>query len=135
MSRSLIDAGLSEELTPGLVRLKAPRFIVNDSFDLSRCPPFDMAIAQSLFTHFTLDDIESCGGGLRAAAKPGAVFLFTWFEGDPSGNAEGPSHANRAWRYPFAAVADRLARGGWSAEPLGDWNHPRGQLLGRAGAG
>ena len=134
VTRTLIDAGLEHELSPGIVKMKKPQFIINDSFDLSDCPPFDMAVAQSLFTHLTLDDIERCGRGLRAAARPGSVFLFTWFEGEGTTNPEGPSHANRSWWYPYEAVAERLAAGGWAPDRLGNWNHPRNQMLGSATA-
>lgn len=127
--RALIDSGLEHEVLYGLGVSRRPRFVCNYDFDLTGLAPFDFAIAQSLLTHLTPADIERCFQGVAAGAAPGARFYVTWFEGPEDGNPDGPSHAQRNWHYPFERLAAMAATGGWALRRIGDWKHPRGQMI------
>ena len=56
----LIQLGVENELDFDIAEGKDPKFESNYGFDFSFSPQFDFAIAQSLFTHLTLKDIELC---------------------------------------------------------------------------
>jgi len=126
---SLVKAGLEHEVLYGLAQKKNPRFAINYNFDLSSLPGFDFAIAQSLFTHLTPDDIAKCFAGLAPRANPGAVFFATYFEGDPRPDQDRASHAQLGWRYRAETLAELGARSGWQVARLGDWGHPRNQIM------
>jgi len=126
---ALIAAGLEHEVLYGLGASRRPRFVCNYDFDVTGLEPFDYAIAQSLLTHLTPTDIEKCFTGIGGGSHAGSRFYFTWFEGPESGNPEGPSHAQRNWRYPFERLAELASPGGWQLTRIGDWNHPRGQMI------
>jgi len=127
---SLVERAVEAEFYHGLIALKEPKFAFNTEFDLSFVDSFDMAIAQSLFTHLTTDDIALCFANLRAKAHSGSVFFFTFFEGDARSNPAGASHANKNWSYRFNDLVP-LAKT-WTLDYFGDWSHPRNQMMVRA---
>jgi SAM-dependent methyltransferase len=129
--RRLIELGVSKELGRDLMRRKAPEFVVSDSFEFekfSKRP--DFAIAQSLFTHLAESDIRVCMQKLRRFMNPGARFYATWFIADqPHVNRSPRSHSHRSFRYPRATVEDFGAKAGWRQRYIGDWAHPRHQMM------
>ncbi|WP_425074096.1 class I SAM-dependent methyltransferase [Sagittula sp. S175] len=125
----LVKAGLEHELLFDLADKKAPRFAYNYGFAFEGLEQFDYAIAQSLFTHLTLDDIETCFRNLRGHAHAGSKFFSTFFEGDPQVNPDAESHANKDWYYPFEAFREIGERTGWAVEYIGDWGHERDQKM------
>jgi SAM-dependent methyltransferase len=129
MVQEVIDAGLAHEILPEIVAAKAPRFWVNGDFDLTGAPPFEVAIAQSLMTHLTLDDIAHCARRLHAAAAPGARFYFTYFEGSDTVNPTTGSDPHLCWYYGFDQIAAPFRSAGWQVSRIGAWNHPRGQMM------
>lgn len=126
---TLVECGLRDEVSPRLVELKSPQFVTNYEFELPEGVQFDWAIAQSLFTHLTVDDIVKCFTRLRPHAAEGSRFYFTYGKGRSSTNPKGPSDANTDWHYTFEELRDMAAQGGWKAENIGDWGHPRGQSI------
>jgi hypothetical protein len=60
--------------------------------------------------------------------NPGHVFFATYFLTD---NEDNPllSHAHSAFRYTQARMLDFGTSTGWQSEYIGDWNHPRGQVM------
>ena len=125
----LIEAGLQHELLFGLGHSKKPRFASNYVFDVSSLGAFDRAIAQSLFTHLTAEDIGKCFGELAKTAAPGAVFYATYFWGPMSRNHSDPSHAQKAWVYLPEEIGELAAPSGWKVTNIGNWGHPRHQLM------
>lgn len=137
----LLDEGYNKELVPiGLdAKLERARLISNDTFDLSTFEtPFDFAIAISVFTHITLNQIRMCLASVADALTPGGIFYATYFE-VPEGEAinssveRGEGIVTRYDRNPFhysfndlLRVADGLPL---SVERLGDVGHPRGQYM------
>lgn len=126
---SLVEAGLTEEMLFDVAALKTPQFSHNYDFDLSFCPGYDFAMAQSLFTHLTLDDIALCFENMISVARPGSKFFWTFFDDDGLANPEGQSHPNLSWRYAFEDIEERAAQAGFRTTYIGDWGHPVDQLM------
>ncbi len=125
----LISAGIEHELGRQLADLKQPSFSVNHDFDFSFCDSFDIAMAQSVFTHLVPEDILKCLLNLRGVALQGSRFYFTFFLGDSSANLYEESHANRCWFYQIDTLQGLCEQAGWRFEYIGDWGHPRNQKI------
>ncbi len=125
----LVRIGLEQEFNFGIAEMKAPNFAYGYDFDFSFIEEFDFAIAQSLFTHLTLDDIALCFANLRARAGPQSKFFFTFHEGDDTNNPDNMSDPHLNWRYRPGQFAEIGERSGWQLEYVGDWAHPRDQKL------
>lgn len=128
---TLVEAGLETELMFDIAQIKQPVFGYGYGFDFSFCPGFDMAIAQSLFTHLTAEDIFRCLDQLRRIASADSQVFFTYHEG-PERSEAIKSHANRSFRYPKSTIDQITRDAGWVPEFIGDWGHERGQLMVRA---
>ncbi len=124
----LVRIGLEKELNFDVAALKQPVFGHGYDFDFAFAKPFDFAIAQSLFTHLTPKDIAKCLTGARTKAHERTQFFFTFFEGDSRDNPE-TSHANMNWRYSMVDLEGFAVGSGWNLEYIGDWNHPRQQMM------
>lgn len=125
----LVRAGLEQELLFDLNDIKSPHFAYNYSFDFSFVESFDVAMAQSLFTHLTLKDITDCFSNLRHKAHESSRFYFTFFEGNESNNPDADSHANKDWHYDFSAFEKIASHTGWDLKYIGDWGHERDQKM------
>ncbi|PLX37911.1 MAG: hypothetical protein C0606_06555 [Hyphomicrobiales bacterium] len=134
LDQSLIDKGLAEEFYANIIAMRNPRFYVNDSFDLGDAPNFDYAIAQSLFTHLTAEDIGNCLLSMRKKCNDHSKFYFTFFErqSDKQTNPDGPSDPNRNWFYSREEIESLGAKTGWHCDYIGEWQHPAGQRIVRA---
>lgn len=124
----LVEEGLKHEIMPSVVTIKKPSFTFNYEFDFSFIEGFDFAIAQSLFTHLTIEDIKKCFRNLRPKAGPDSTFFFTYIEGDSSDNPT-ESHANKGWRYSVAELEKAVTGQGWTMTNIGGWGHPRNQKI------
>jgi hypothetical protein len=125
---ALVRQGAAAEIGFGLMEAKRPHFAFNYDFDFSFVDRFDCAMAQSLFTHMTPDDIRLCFKNLHRAATASSRFYFTFFEGDSKRNRPGPSHANRSWYYSFEELRT-CAEPDWLLSYIGDWKHPKHQMM------
>jgi hypothetical protein len=128
--RVLIDRGLEQELPPEVRAAKAPELLVDGDFNFerfSRRP--DFAIAQSLFSHLPPAHIEKCLTRLRAVAPPHCRCFATFFQSaeQESHLAEAHDHVN--WHYTQEEMLAFGRRTGWVSQYIGDWSHPRGQVL------
>lgn len=127
--RELIDSGM-RECGRDLWSEKAPMVWAAPSFDFEEAsvlaPGFDFALAQSLFTHLTPDLIRLCFANLRDVIAPDGVFYATYFEG----TGPNPSESHDHGRFEYTR-SEMEAFGGeqWSAEYVGEWGHPRGQVM------
>jgi SAM-dependent methyltransferase len=125
---SLLAAG-RRELGEALLREKQPELIASDSFEFdrfSRRPTF--ALAQSLFTHLDAGDIATCLGRLRPVMADGGRFYTTFFEGEEQQTSP-ESHSWAAFTYPRERLAQIGEDAGWTPAYVGDFGHPRGQVL------
>ena len=103
---------------------------MNDRFDLatfSKRP--DFAIAQSLFTHLTSDDIRRALSAVANVAHERTQFYATYFPRRDEPNPE-RSHSRLVFYHSVDDLRGFGAASGWRFEDLGEWNHPRGQLMG-----
>jgi SAM-dependent methyltransferase len=125
---ALVQAGLEQELSPAVVALKKPKFSFNYDFNFDFVDTFDFAIAQSLFTHLTIEDIAKCFRNLKPKAHSNSTFYFTYFEGTSSDNPAA-SHANLGWRYTVEELRGAAEGEGWKMTNIGDWGHARGQKI------
>ena len=124
----LIDSGI-EELGQDVFEQKKPQFVVSRSFEFDKFAKTpDFAIAQSLFTHLIAEDIELCMRNLRAFVNPGHVFYATYFDG-PSEVNPTESNSRQCFWYSPEQMQAFGTRNGWHATYLGNWNHPRGQVM------
>lgn len=126
----LVRAGLEKELDPQIAAQKRPEFVISSEFEFDRFSrSADFAIAQSLFTHLPADRIRLCLRKLGSALAADGRFYATFFECErPVKNPRDP-HDHGFFRY---TRADMIAFGrdaGYTAEYLGAWNHPRGQVM------
>ncbi len=127
--QTLIDAGVARELGPDLAAEKRPEFVVSSAFEFerfSKTPAY--SIAQSLFTHLTEADIRRCLGALRANVEPGHVCLATFFEDDERAEPE-QSHSFSLSVFPREAILAMGRDAGFAPAYIGDWGHPRGQVM------
>ena len=141
VNESLLDAGYDVELSEEL-RSKLPRENLRqtDRFDCDFGVEFDFAIAQSLFTHISLSDVRLCLFRVGRAMKPGGRFYTSFFEapadfpldgvlhGDVSNKRNKYTERNLFWHWP-GDLEWASSFGPWKFRYIGDWNHPREQMI------
>ena len=125
----LVTAGLAGEFYHGVAGMKRPQFSYGYGFDFGFAAGYDYAIAQSLFTHLTLDDIEKCFRQLAIASSSSSRFYFTFFEGNDQQNPPIDSDPHEVWWYRFEQLQELAERSGWRLRYIGDWSHPRDQKM------
>lgn len=122
---------------------KEPRLVQMGDFSFqSLGSRFDYALAQSVFTHLSLNEIIRCLVGIDAVLEPGARFYATFFE-----NAEGKANLRSVThptidRQPLRTHFDSdpyhydVSTFQWACEGLGltpryigEWDHPRNQMM------
>jgi SAM-dependent methyltransferase len=140
INESLIEAGYTRELTDGQ-RAKLPRANLRstDRFDADFGVEFDMAIAQSVFTHVSLNDIRLCLYRVAQQMKVGGRFYASFFRPPKDFPLDGVLHAdsklrdkftekNVYWYWPHdLRWASRFSA--WEYRYIGKWGHPRRQKL------
>jgi hypothetical protein len=127
---TLVEIGLRRELPASVRAEKRPEIVVSDSFEferLSKRP--DYALAQSLFTHLVADDIARCLAKLAGRRAPGCRFFATFFEADEQVENPTSSHSRKVFCYTRAEILALGHDNGWSSAYIGDWGHPRGQVM------
>ncbi len=126
----LIDAGIKQELGRPLYESKQPQLVVSAAFEFPRFTKVpDFALAQSLFTHLTVDHIDVCMKKLRAFVPGGCRFFATFRATDETIANPDTSHDRRRFHYTRARMEQLGIDNGWVPHYVGDWNHPRGQKM------
>lgn len=129
MHQSLLDAGVEHELSRELAATKRPTLYASETFDVEWFGmQFDVVIAQSLFTHLPIKKIEQCVAHVANVLHKESLFFFTYYELSDSVPVskidEEPYH--QPWSF-----YERLAQAnGLTATRVGEWGHPRKQMLG-----
>jgi SAM-dependent methyltransferase len=140
INESLIEAGYTLEMTDEQ-RAKLPRSNLRctDRFDVDFGVSFDMAIAQSVFTHVSLNDIRLCLYRIAPQMRVGGRFFASFFEAPKGFPVDGILDAdtkrrnkftekNSFWYWPEDLQwASSFAS--WDFRLIGDWGHPRRQQL------
>jgi hypothetical protein len=125
----LIDLGIEKELGRDTYETKRPEFVVSSSFEFDRFSKKpDYSIAQSLFTHLVSEHIELCLAKLRSVVRSGHVFFATFFLGNDDKNPQ-ESHSRLCFWYSVEQMQQMGRNHGWEPTYMGDWNHPRNQMM------
>jgi SAM-dependent methyltransferase len=135
--QSLLDAGRDVELANAGLAHKQPHLVRSDDFTLpgiGNDVRFDFALAQSVFTHLTPDMIELCLRRIVARLAPGGTFFATFQESadgtiDPGKPHRWRDNERRGTHYPFLLFQNLAGKVGATVEYLGDWSHPRQQMM------
>jgi SAM-dependent methyltransferase len=125
----LIRRGLSKELPRNVRKEKRPEFVVSDAFEFDRFSKRpDFSLAQSLFSHLNIADIELCLANLRGHVNPHHELYATFLD---EASEQNPTQSHALQRFGFSP--DELAavghRNGWLCDYLGNWGHPRQQVM------
>ncbi len=137
MNASLIKAGREVELVEAGLVDRRPNLLVNERFECSAFGvSFQMAIAQSLFTHLEINAIERCLVNIAEVLEPGGRLFATYFESPsrhhladiehPVGSVVTHSDADPFHYHPslFAHLVEGLPL---EVRNIGPWDHPRSQ--------
>ena len=134
--QALLDAGFEKELAKVGLQSKVPRanLLASDCFEFDHFEQsFEFAIAQSLFTHISMNSIRLCLTRLSQVMPRGGKFFATFFENQALEDGEplvesGSKTVTYWWRDPFHYRRDDLAwlasRLPWHMSYIGDWGHP-----------
>lgn len=126
----LVKAGLEIELESGLRVEKRPKIVISNAFEFEKFGhKANFAIAQSLFTHMPPNLINQCFNKLHPWLEDDGVFYATFFEtGRKIRNPEKP-HDHGYFAYTRDEMCGFGLTNGFTANYIGDWNHPRNQKI------
>lgn len=141
LSAELIDAGHAREIMDQGLGDRLPRgnLVTDGEFTFAGIPrQVDYAIANSVFTHLPPTHMRLCFANLaRHLTAPARVYFTIFLPQDGDGIA-GPSHQadgivtwsyKDPFHYDWADVAHALRGLPWALRLLGDWGHPRNQVM------
>jgi SAM-dependent methyltransferase len=134
INADVIETGYKVELDDAArARLPIENLRMTDRFDADFGVPFDMAIAQSVFTHVSLNHIRLCLHRVGQVLKPGGKFFATFSERAPGFPVDGTSGRSYYERNVFWYYRQDLR---WVAQHtpfefryIGDWGHSRKQRM------
>ena len=126
----LVKAGIEKELEPRLREIKLPNIVISNSFEFKKLgQQADFAIAQSLFTHLPPRLINLCFKNLYLHLNDGGVFYATYYRTDQKINNPKRSHDHGHFAYTQDEMICFGETNGFTANYIGDWNHPRNQVI------
>ncbi len=123
----LIEEAINKEIGQNLIDIKRPVFLNNERFELNAFNErFDFAIAQSIFSHATADQVKACLKEICQSLNTDGLFLatFIWGKDDYEGNE---------WVYPGCVNYKPSSIKEWAWDLCGlkmipcNWPHPNGQ--------
>jgi SAM-dependent methyltransferase len=142
INQSLLDAGFDVEVKAAELQDKMPRenLVCLSDFEFDRLGrQFDFALAHSLFTHLTFNNIRRCLERLTPAIKIGGHFFATFFELPRTASPSLPhTHdpgeivtydTRDPYHYKLADFFYAASGLPWHIRYLGKWGHPRGQRM------
>lgn len=90
----LVDEGIEQELGADFVARRRPEFRYSHDFPLTSFGRrFDYLVAQSIFSHASVDQIEQCMAAAADALEPDGRFVATFVVGDSD-------YRGHQWVYP-----------------------------------
>lgn len=127
---NLIIHGVADELGIDAFVEKKPFFVISGEFEFSKflIRP-DYAIAQSLLTHLTTEDIYCCFKSLREFVSNDCKFYATFFEVSTPINNYPVSDAINCFFYTREQMEMLADLSGWKMHYIGNWGHPREQKM------
>jgi len=121
--RWVLQEGIREMLGEQFIARRSPTFIHDDQFTLSAFGrQFDYLLAQSIFSHTTLEQMDRCLGEARTAMSPESQFFATFIPGESDYDGD-------EWVYPGivqfkpSTVRAIAARHGLTMRRVA-WPHP-----------
>lgn len=140
-NHSLIEAGYDFELSDEQ-RAKVPttNLRATDRFAGDFGVPFDYAIANSVFSHVSLNHIRLCLYRLSPLMAPGGTFFATFFARSaktpldmvkPTKKGKAYFTEKNLYWYYRSDLKWASTFGEWKFEYIGDWGHPAGQRMAR----
>jgi SAM-dependent methyltransferase len=133
---ALLHAGRDIELKPGTLPMKRPLLVEMADFDFARLGRrFEFALAQSLFTHLTLNEILRCLLQVRKVLD-GSLYATFFAVADPLVPTRQHQEVvttldTDPFHYPASVLACLAAEVRLEFSFMGEWGHPRGQQMGR----
>jgi len=128
--KGLVNAGLEKELDSKLRKEKQPNIVISDSFEFEKLgQKADFAIAQSLFTHLPPSLINLCFKKLYPYLDDDGVFYATYFRTDRKSSKPKKPHDFGVFAYTQDEMCGFGETNGFTANYIGDWNHPRNQVI------
>ena len=145
LNLALLNAGYEREIVPARLSDKLPRchLIEDRDFKFEGIPSeIDFAIATSVFTHLPLNHLRLCLANLARRVQSSCTFFFTIFT-PPDGLSVTQSHTQPRggkithphqdpYHYLAADVHHAAIDTPWSVQVMGDWGHPRNQMMVKA---
>jgi len=136
----LLDAGKRIELARAGLADRTAHLLCRDDFDFSVFGvAFDYAIAQSVFTHLPWNSILRCLVNAQKALKPEGRFYATFFQDKTGESRISPlthpiggrvTYPDRdPYHYEFDVFEELARRVGLKVDYIGEWNHPRDQMM------
>lgn len=100
----LIDDGIKNEIGEDQIKIKKPTFQFNGDFTVDNLgQKFDYILAQSIFTHTSLDIIIKILKSFKRSLQPNGIIAATFFENFKEKHdyiIEGEDTEGEVWRYP-----------------------------------
>jgi SAM-dependent methyltransferase len=125
--KQLVKDGIAKEIVPETLAAKHPSFAFNGNFVFAFDKKPDFAIAQSVFTHLTINQIQACLRNLKGFA-PKCVFYATFLRSYiplPAMSID----PRRTFFFTLGQMRKAARETGWQVEYIGDWGHRRGQQM------
>jgi len=134
INAEIIEVGYERELDEEAKRRLPPSNLrMTDRFDADFGVEFDMAIAQSVFTHVSLNHIRLCLYRLGKVMKPGGKFYATFSEKPrhyPIDGMWGRAYTERnVYWYYRADLRWAAQRTPFEFRYIGEWGHARNQKM------
>ena len=121
---------MKDELDSGLREEKRPRIVISNSFEFAKLgQTADFAIAQSLFSHLPPDLINLCFRNLHPCLDEHGVFFATYFEVPAARKNPSKPHDHGYFAYSVGEMLEFGESNGFSSNYIGNWNHPKGQVI------
>lgn len=126
----LVKAGLEKELDSNVRNEKLPNIVISDSFEFEKLgQKADFAIAQSLFTHLPPNLINLCFKKLYPYLEDKGVFYATYFMAERKISNPDKPHDHGSFAYTPDEMCSFGETNNFTANYIGDWNHPRDQVI------
>lgn len=139
-NHSAMQAGYERELTDAQrERMPVSNLRANDRFNVDFGVQFDMALAQSVFTHVSLNHMRLCLYRLAKVMKPGGVFFASYvdvpedepvdyiFQKHPKGRTY--FYEKNVFWYHRSDMRWAANAGPWSFRFVGEYGSPQRQLM------
>jgi SAM-dependent methyltransferase len=126
----LVAAGLEQELDKELRASHSPNIVISDAFEFEKLgQKADFAMAQSLFSHLPPVLINLCLKNLLPCLTDDGAFYATYFEVDTPRNNPDKPHDHGYYAYTKSEMLAFGPPNGFTANYIGDWSHPRDQVI------